>query len=123
MISYDNYKKAVKEVINILYSYSSVNQLKQATQMLDDFKIDSSVLKQAIQNYDNIDSSEPLIHTALLEIEKLAFNEGNVKTGISLYMEKIYDKWDHRDISELIYELFPYEAKVILDEVRKVHFR
>lgn len=117
------YKQAVKDIISYLYSYSTEDQLKQAVALMDSVSIDSTSLKQAIQQYNDVDSSEQLIQATLLNMEKLAYNEDNVKTGLSLYIEKVYDKWDHRDISELIYQMFPDEATIILDEARKLHFR
>lgn len=116
-----DFKLAVKNIIHCLYSYSSQDDLKKVASMMDDFNIDNTQLKKAIQHYQNDDESENLIQSTLLNVEKLC-NEDNVRAGIQIYMDKIHEKWDHKDISELIREQFPDEAIYILDEVRKIHF-
>jgi len=121
--SKNNFRLAINDIINYLYSYTSQDDLNKVASIMDDFNIDNTQIKQAIQHYQNVDESEKLIQATLLNVEKLACNEDNVRAGVTLYMEKVYDKWDHKDISELIRNSYPDEAIYILDEVRKLHFR
>jgi len=117
-----DYKNNINEIISGLYSYHDVNDLKKVSSLMNNFNIDSGLLDQAIQQYDDMDVSENLIHQSLINVDSLCKDE-NIETGVALYIEKVYDKWDHKDISELIYDMFPAEATKILDQARQIHFR
>jgi hypothetical protein len=116
------FKNTISEIISGLYSYQNANDLQKISSMMTSFNIDSSLLDQAIQQYDNIDISEDLIHKSLISVDSLC-KEENIQAGIAAYIEKVYDRWDHKDISEMIYDMYPAEATEILDTMRQMHYK
>jgi len=117
--------ESLKQATEIIEKHANVKDLETANSICEAHAVNSSNLKMAIANFDDIDSAEVMTEAAVQELEsimKQAVDMTRVEEGLQDYIEKINQKWKKNDTSEYIRDKYPDEWRVILDEARKQQY-